>query len=162
MNITKIINNQAKGIIDPENIIILVSTHYLEEPPQGDHPKYHSGTIDYLTSLNTLIPLSIETVNSEEILTCHDIFDEGFFDLIPEAIETLIQFAWVYKCLGNEEESKKLVDIIENRLPRLIEYELESFSAETPYYSKLNLAELPLEYHKVIRETYKILRPHKH
>lgn len=161
MDITKIINNQAKGIIDPENIIILVSTYYLEEPPQGNHPTYHSGTLDYLTSLNTLIPLSIKTINDEEVLICHDICDEGFFDLIPEAIETLIQFAWVYKCLGNEEESKKLVDIIESRLPRFIDYGLENFPEEN-VYTEFNLAELQLAYTKVIRETYKILRNHKH
>lgn len=155
MDITKTINNQAKGIIDPENIIILVSTYYLEEPPQGKHPTFHIGTLDYLTSLNTLIPLSIKTINDEEILTCHEVFDEGFFDLIPEAIENLIQFAWIYKCLGNEEESQRLVNIIKDRLPRLITYGEENFPEENEY-PQFNLDYLQAAYRKVIRKTYKI------
>lgn len=157
MRLTETINKQVQGIIDPNNIIIVVSSYSEQEPPQGHDPTHYSGTLDYLTSLKTLIPDAIETINDDNILNT----DEGFFDLIPEAIETLIQFAWVYKCLGNEEESKKLVDIVENRLPRLIDYGLENCPEENEY-TEFNLAELPLAYNRVIRETYKILRPHKH
>lgn len=155
MDITKIINNQRSGNFDPENIIIVVTSYSEQELPQSgidNDPIYYQGTIDFLTSLNCLIPVSLKILNDDELLED----DICFFDEIPEAIETLIQFAWAYHCLGNEEESKKLVDAIKSRLPKLLTYGEEKHPGDHPYPDYNNLDYLRWSYNNVLTRTYKI------
>lgn len=116
-----IITNQIKGNFDLNNIVIIVTNYSEEEPAfHSNDPfcSYHQGSLDYLLSLKTLLP-ERESFLTETMQSSY-IDDDDFYDNIPEAFDVILQFAWVHHCLGNEEESQRLTNIVKTHLPRLI------------------------------------------
>lgn len=134
-----IINNQINGNFDPNNIIIISASYKPEEEPldsSNGKVHYYQGSLDYL--------LSLETITSwesyiKETMQSSDLTDDDLYDTIPEGFDIILQLAWVFHCLGNEEESQRLTNIVKSTLPRLIK-EAHEFDTDINTYIELNYA----------------------
>lgn len=138
MTTKELLNNQINGNFDLNNICILLTDLFLDDLDQINPPCF-MGNIDYLKSLDIFS-------NALDALAISDPDEEELYNIIPEATETVIQFAWAYKCLGNSEESDRLIGILKEQLPRFIQI-TEDCDPEFDIYSKYssglsNLSEL--------------------